>query len=216
MPRRPHCLSSEVRVTAPKGAHKQYPNVFMLDEKGLAPLRDEIGRFVILKESWSLQELEEQTRYAPISWWGTHIKMFPTLTKIAHRVFAISTSSAAAERSWSTHNCIHSKQRNRLSLETVLMLVFIYLNMGDKGPSASMTFTTPWLNNTEVEAFEDVLGVGDLVEDEAAVTEELEFDLECVVDDRHYPRAGRSDDADSDTSSTASSVRSTNELQLVR
>ncbi|KAF4030631.1 hypothetical protein GN244_ATG17568 [Phytophthora infestans] len=73
-----------------------------------------------------------------------------------------------------------------------------------------MTFTTPWLNNTEVKSFGDELGVGDLVEDEAAVAEELEFDQERIVDDRHYPRAGRSDDTDSDTSSTASSV--SNEL----
>ncbi|KAF4033574.1 hAT family C-terminal dimerization region [Phytophthora infestans] len=148
-----------------------------------------------MKESWFLEELEKQTQYSPISWWCTHIKMFPTLAKIALRVFATSTSLTAAERSWSTHDYIHSKRRNRLSLETVPMLVFIYSNMGGKGLSAR---------------------VGDLVEDESAVNEELGFDLKRVVDDRHYPRAGRSDDADSDTSSTASSGISTNALQLVR
>ncbi|KAF4136546.1 hAT family C-terminal dimerization region [Phytophthora infestans] len=145
---------------------------YMLDDRELALLQDEIGHFVTIKESWLL-------------WWGTHTKMFPKLAKIPHKVFAISISSAAAERSWSTHDYIHSKGRNRLSLKTVLMLVFIYSNMGDKGPSESTTFATPWLNNTEVEAFEDELGVGDLVEDEAAVAEDLELDLERVVDNRH-------------------------------
>ncbi|KAF4144956.1 hAT family C-terminal dimerization region [Phytophthora infestans] len=113
--------------------------------------------------------------------------MFPTLAKIAHRVFAIPASSAAAERSWSTDDYIHSMKSTQF---------------GDCADA--------------IEAFEDELGVGDLVEDEAAVTEELEFDLEHAVNDRHCPRAGRSGGADSNTSSTASSVSTTNELQLVR
>ncbi|KAG1705228.1 hypothetical protein DVH05_004159 [Phytophthora capsici] len=95
-------------------------------------LHDEIGRFVAMKEEWTAEERETHSRYSPISWWGTHIAMFPNLAKIARRVFCVSTSSAA-KRAKSTHDYIHSKLRHLLCFETLIMLVFIYTNTGDKG-----------------------------------------------------------------------------------
>ncbi|KAG1698677.1 hypothetical protein DVH05_014634 [Phytophthora capsici] len=51
--------------------------------------------------------------------------------EFAKLVFAIPTSSAASERPWGIMDFIHSKKRNRLSLATVDMLAYIYVN--DRG-----------------------------------------------------------------------------------
>ncbi|ETI53269.1 hypothetical protein PPTG_08572 [Phytophthora nicotianae INRA-310] len=48
--------------------------------------------------------------------------------EIAKLVFAIPTFSAASERAWSIMDFIHSKKRNRLSVEKVDMLAYIYVN----------------------------------------------------------------------------------------
>jgi hypothetical protein len=52
----------------------------------------------------------------------------PELTKVAVRVLSIPTSSAAAERNWSTFSYIHDKKRNKLSNDRVFKLVYIYFN----------------------------------------------------------------------------------------
>ena len=52
----------------------------------------------------------------------------PELTKFAVRVLSIPTSSAAAERNWSTFSYIHDKKRNKLSNDRVFKLVYIYFN----------------------------------------------------------------------------------------
>ena len=54
--------------------------------------------------------------------------MAPELTKVAVRVLSIPTSSAAAERNWSTFSYIHDKKRNKLSNDRVFKLVYIYFN----------------------------------------------------------------------------------------
>ncbi|ETI46010.1 hypothetical protein L917_09193 [Phytophthora nicotianae] len=168
------------------------------EDRQIGFLRGEIGQFIVMKEEWTAEEREQHGQYSPSSWWGTHIKMFPNLPKIAWRVFCVSTSSAASEITWSIHDYIQSKRRNRFSLETVMMLVFIYTNMADKGPTTSSLFTTPWLNNDGVEASEDELGVGDLIQDEAAVADELYFGSEEEDQRLQYC-------SDSDASSTDSS-----------
>jgi len=52
----------------------------------------------------------------------------PQITKLAVRILAIPTSSAASERNWSTFSYIHDKKRNRLTDDRVLKLVYIYSN----------------------------------------------------------------------------------------
>ena len=56
------------------------------------------------------------------------ITHYPFLAQIALRLFTIPTSSAAAERVWSIYSFIHSKRRNRLGIQKVEKLVFIYIN----------------------------------------------------------------------------------------
>lgn len=55
---------------------------------------------------------------------------YPALSKIALRLYSIPISSAAAERVWSIYGFIHSKRRNRLLIENVEKLAFIYINQG--------------------------------------------------------------------------------------
>eukprot|EP00644_Phytophthora_capsici_P002617 jgi/Phyca11/543299/estExt2_Genewise1Plus.C_PHYCAscaffold_110514 len=178
---------------------------FNYEREDITRLRDEIGRFIAMKESWSPEARAQHSRYSPASWWGAHIKKFPMTAKIALKVFCISTSSAAAERSWSTHDYIHCKRRNRLSLDTVMKLVSIYTNMGDKRPTDSTLFRTPWLDrraSNDDEESED-MAAEDFVEEEAAVAEQLDFDADSDSDDE-MERQSLSD-SDSDTSSTDSS-----------
>ncbi|ETP47299.1 hypothetical protein F442_06631 [Phytophthora nicotianae P10297] len=69
---------------------------------------------------------EQRNKYSESSprdyWSAKGNKKYPLLEKIAEFVFAIHTSSAASERSWSIFDHIHSKRRNRLSVAKVEML----------------------------------------------------------------------------------------------
>lgn len=67
---------------------------------------------------------------SPLSYWKTMGRTFPVLGEIANIVFALPTSSAASERAWSIFNHIHTKKRNRLSVDKVELLVYIYINYG--------------------------------------------------------------------------------------
>jgi hypothetical protein len=55
-------------------------------------------------------------------------RTYPTLCEIIIRLFNIPTSSAAAERVWSIFDFIHTKKRNRLCMEKVDKLAYIYQN----------------------------------------------------------------------------------------
>ncbi|KAE8890876.1 hypothetical protein PF005_g15325 [Phytophthora fragariae] len=48
--------------------------------------------------------------------------------EIARLVIAIPPSSAASERAWGIMDFIHSKKRNRLAVDKVYMLAYIYVN----------------------------------------------------------------------------------------
>lgn len=66
--------------------------------------------------------------FDPISWWNT---MCPgkLLQSFATRILNLPTSSAACERSFSTHKDVHSQKRNRLTNERAANLVFIKYNL---------------------------------------------------------------------------------------
>ncbi|OWZ03313.1 LOW QUALITY PROTEIN: hypothetical protein PHMEG_00024980 [Phytophthora megakarya] len=52
----------------------------------------------------------------------------PLAQELAKLVFAIPTSSAASERTWSIMDFIHSKKRNKLTIDKLDMLAYIYVN----------------------------------------------------------------------------------------
>ena len=70
----------------------------------------------------------------PSVWWQSWLNS--KLQQLAIKVLSIPTSSAAAERNFSTFGFIHSKVRNRLQNERVKKLVYVYGNLqlykGDK------------------------------------------------------------------------------------
>ncbi|KAE9310125.1 hypothetical protein PF008_g20528 [Phytophthora fragariae] len=79
-----------------------------------------------------------------MAWWVNKVgrapgkeHYYPLLAPLAAWVCAIPTSSAASERSWSIHDFIHTKRRNRLNASRVEKLVFIYCNAGSKDAKAN-------------------------------------------------------------------------------
>ncbi|GMF17455.1 unnamed protein product [Phytophthora fragariaefolia] len=71
--------------------------------------------------------------YSPIAWWSFETsKTYALVREFAKLLLYIPTSSASSERSWSIHGFIHTKLRNRLTLELVNKLVFVYANIARK------------------------------------------------------------------------------------
>ena len=64
---------------------------------------------------------------SPSIWWQSWPKS--ELQQLAIKILSIPTSSAAAERNFSTFGFIHNKIRNRLQNDCVKKLVFIYGNL---------------------------------------------------------------------------------------
>ncbi len=54
---------------------------------------------------------------------------YPLLSSVAIKVLLISATSAASERNWSIYNFIHSKLRNRMTIDRAEKLVYIYWNI---------------------------------------------------------------------------------------
>ncbi|OWZ11017.1 hypothetical protein PHMEG_00016016 [Phytophthora megakarya] len=87
-----------------------------------------------------------QTRYyadSPITWClCINVMGYSLLATIAQRIFTVPTSSVAAERSWSIFKYMHISQRNRLSNNPLIMLVFIYSNHGSKTSFSDVVIVT--------------------------------------------------------------------------
>jgi hypothetical protein len=60
--------------------------------------------------------------------WLYNQAICPSLSAFASRLLNTIANSVLSERVWSSMNYIHSKSRNRLSLDTVDKLLFIYIN----------------------------------------------------------------------------------------
>ena len=54
---------------------------------------------------------------------------YPLLSSVAIKVLSIPATSAASKRNWSTYNFIHSKLRNRMTIDRAEKLVYIYWNI---------------------------------------------------------------------------------------
>ncbi|OWZ00672.1 hypothetical protein PHMEG_00028088 [Phytophthora megakarya] len=94
-------------------------------------LTAEILSFKRWKQRGGASARDQYSQSSPRDYWGAKRSQdYPLLTRIAEFVFAIPTSSAASERAWSIFDHIHSKRRNRLSVEKVEMLASIYINYG--------------------------------------------------------------------------------------
>ncbi|EGZ21701.1 hypothetical protein PHYSODRAFT_329615 [Phytophthora sojae] len=89
--------------------------------------------FVLMKSAWTGKSREDNNAYSPIAWWSLETSnTYALVQEFAKLLLYIPTSSASSERSWSIHGFIHTKLRNRLTLERVNKLVFVYTNIARK------------------------------------------------------------------------------------
>ncbi|RLN46158.1 hypothetical protein BBJ28_00012453 [Nothophytophthora sp. Chile5] len=97
-------------------------------EVALKRVQDDLHALVRAKHLWSAEVKNDHATYKPINWWLFRSQSFRSLRDLALLICCIPTSSAASERSWSIHDIIHSKRRNRHAVSSVETLVFIYTN----------------------------------------------------------------------------------------
>jgi hypothetical protein len=70
-------------------------------------------------------ENEEKCANNPLDWWRSNAVKFPNLANFARRVLAIPATSAPSERIYSVAGQIVTKKRNRLTGDTVTLLVWL-------------------------------------------------------------------------------------------
>jgi hypothetical protein len=103
----------------------------LISTTGVAALTAEILSFKCVKCRGGEALRAKHSESSPRDYWGAQSEVkFPLLKKLVDIVFAIPTSSAASERAWSIFDYIRSKRRNRLSVEKVEMLAYVYINYG--------------------------------------------------------------------------------------
>jgi hypothetical protein len=111
------CLKSLKELTNDGGEYK----------KVLGEWTNFIGKAGTFKFGFTAEVLEACTDQ--LAWWAAWGSDAPILTNIARALLSLPSSSAAAERNWSTYGLIHSKLRNRLSPDRLKKLVYIYFNL---------------------------------------------------------------------------------------
>ena len=62
-------------------------------------------------------------------WWLNYGESAPALRTIAIKVLSQTTSSSNCERNWSTFSFIHTRPRNRLTMQKLNKLVYIHYNL---------------------------------------------------------------------------------------
>ncbi|XP_059075804.1 uncharacterized protein LOC131043866 [Cryptomeria japonica] len=72
---------------------------------------------------------EGRTKLQPDRWWQMFGPSTPNLQKIAIRILSQPCSASGCEHNWSMFEHIHSKRRNRLSVERLNDLVFVHYNL---------------------------------------------------------------------------------------
>jgi hypothetical protein len=98
---------------------------------GISKLTAEILAFKSAKRRGGEALRQKYSESSPRDYWNAKSeKKFPLLKKIAKFLFAIPISSAASESAWGIFDHIHLKKRNRLSVENVEMLAYVYINHG--------------------------------------------------------------------------------------
>ncbi|XP_057856565.2 uncharacterized protein LOC131065967 isoform X2 [Cryptomeria japonica] len=72
---------------------------------------------------------ESRTTMMPDNWWNFFGPTTPNLQKLAIRILSQPCSASGCERNWSMFEHIHSKRRNRLSVEKMNDLIFVHYNL---------------------------------------------------------------------------------------
>ena len=66
---------------------------------------------------------------APHEWWASYGASAPQLKALAMKVLSQPASASASEQSWSEHDFVHSKRRNRLKVNVARDLVYVHSNL---------------------------------------------------------------------------------------
>jgi hypothetical protein len=100
------------------------PSVRVTVWRQLLQLKEREGRFKSEMNWEAAQEIEA------ITWWKSlHQSACPALSELATYALSINPTTGAAERNWSAHSHIHTKNRNRLNNSRISKLVFLYWNL---------------------------------------------------------------------------------------
>ncbi|XP_059063090.1 uncharacterized protein LOC131856030 [Cryptomeria japonica] len=70
-----------------------------------------------------------RTSMMPDHWWNFFGPETPNVQKLAIRILSQPCSASGCERNWSMFEHIHSKRRNRLSVEKMNDFVFVHYNL---------------------------------------------------------------------------------------
>ncbi|EEY70302.1 uncharacterized protein PITG_19601 [Phytophthora infestans T30-4] len=104
----------------------------LVDRSQEDTFHNKLQEFVLEKCSWKGTERLDNNRFSPLNWWSLPDTKYRLVQSFAKLLLSIPTSSASSERSWSIHEFIHTKLRNRLTPERVSRLVFVYTNIARK------------------------------------------------------------------------------------
>ena len=86
----------------------------------------------------------QEAHMEPPQWW--HRVGGNALPKIAKHIFLLTCSTSSCERNWSMYSFVHNKSRNRLGVDKVEALMYIYTNSKLLGQKPS-TDPIRWYNN---------------------------------------------------------------------
>jgi hAT family C-terminal dimerisation region len=89
----------------------------------------ELSEYIGKSGGFAKKHLWSGLNQKPINWWNLLKSRYPLLSSVAIKVLSIPATSAASERNWSTYNFIHSKLRNRMTIDRAEKLVYIYWNI---------------------------------------------------------------------------------------
>ncbi|KAM0918616.1 hypothetical protein ACQ4PT_008738 [Festuca glaucescens] len=100
------------------------------DDKAYAAVNVDLDKFQKKHDSFSkkLAKSYEKFEFNPASWWRLYGGGAPDLQRMAVRILSLTSSSSGCERNWSTFESIHTKKRNRLTIERMDMLTNIQFN----------------------------------------------------------------------------------------
>eukprot|EP00253_Pinus_taeda_P036462 PITA_36462 len=106
-------------------------------------------------------------KVTPAQWWFLHGYETPQLQKFAVMVLSQVTRASACERSWSTHEFIHSKKRNHLGASKLAYLASIHCNLllwlksseGKKTTSNIVLEVPPILNASSATSEAPIVGL---------------------------------------------------------
>jgi hypothetical protein len=107
---------------------KEHPG--MLKQLGAEPgaFLDDLYKFLADKKNPEVIKRDQLRSVSPRNWWLHHGSKYPLVEGLAKYVFALPTSTGAAERVWSVLGNIHSKKKSNTAVDRAEKLAYIFTN----------------------------------------------------------------------------------------